>query len=487
MDIKEQKIADIRKEMNDLISLVERESEGRRAIHEVELKVFRELLKVGLSLLKYYIMLVSFNLTSKDKLDSQGNTLENKGSKKREYFSIFGQLSFMQTKYYSVVDKTCYPLSKALNLPRGIYSYLLQDWMSYGAVDLDFQQSVDQLERILGHCICAEQSSRITYKKSKDVSAFYEQKDWTKIEDGTHLSLGLDGKGIRIRRSETDRAAENTVVRLGRGENRNTKKEATVSVTSSFTPKVRCSKDLIDSLFLVEKEVVVEKKKKCHEWHEQKHIRAFLSAKKEGIRYGIENLIARDCTSKKRIVILVDGDRSLEKSVKEIAEEKGITNRIDAYVLDFIHLLEYVWKVANAYMGETDVGRENWVKRQASLLLNSNYKKVLQEWKNIEEYGELSKTHLYNVQRGITYLSNHSHMVDYKAYLEKGYPITTGAVESACGHFVKARMEKAAMHWGKQGAQDMLDIRAAKKNNNWEEYMTYSINNEQSELYGNVA
>ena len=50
-------------------------------------------------------------------------------------------------------------------------------------------------------------------------------------------------------------------------------------------------------------------------------------------------------------------------------------------------------------------------------------------------------------------------MVDYKVYLEKGYPITTGAIESACGHFVKARMERGAMHWGKQGAQNILDIR----------------------------
>lgn len=29
-------------------------------------------------------------------------------------------------------------------------------------------------------------------------------------------------------------------------------------------------------------------------------------------------------------------------------------------------------------------------------------------------------------------------MIDYKTYLSKGYPITTGAVESACGHFIKA-------------------------------------------------
>lgn len=487
MDIKEQKIVEIRKQMDGIISIVEKESEERSAIHTVELKVFRELLKMGLSLLKYYVMLIGFTLTDKDKQDSEGKKLENKGSKPRNYFSIFGQFTFMQTKYYSVADKACYPLSKALGLPKGIYSYLLQDWMSYGAVDLDFQQSVDYLERILGHCIYPSQSSRLTYEKSKTVEAFYKQKDWTKVKDGTHLSIGFDGKGIRIRRCETDRAAESTVVRLGKGKNKNTKKEATVSVSSSFTPKIREPEELITSLFSVQTEVVKKTKKKHHQWHEEKHIRAFLSAKRRGICYGIENLLERDNTCKKRIVVLIDGDRSLEKAVKDIAEEKGITDRIDAYILDFIHLLEYVWKIANAYMGETNLGRENWVKRQATLLLNGNYKKVLKGWENIKQYATLSKNGLHNVQRGITYLGNHSHMVDYKVYLEKGYPITTGAVESACGHFVKARMERGAMHWGKQGAQNILDIRAAKKNNDWEQYMAYSIDNEQKELYGNVA
>ncbi len=78
-------------------------------------------------------------------------------------------------------------------------------------------------------------------------------------------------------------------------------------------------------------------------------------------------------------------------------------------------------------------------------------------------------------------------MLDYKTYLAKGYPITTGAVESACGHFIKSRMDRAAMHWGKAGAQKMLDMRAIKKNENWEEYLKYFIQKEQDMQYKNAA
>lgn len=91
----------------------------------------------------------------------------------------------------------------------------------------------------------------------------------------------------------------------------------------------------------------------------------------------------------------------------------------------------------------------------------------------------LSKNQQYNLERGITYVRNHQHMMDYKTYLEKGYPVTTGAIESACGHFVKSRMQRNAMYWGKQGAQKMLNIRAVKKNGDWLDYVDEYISAEQ--------
>ncbi|MCP3894993.1 MAG: hypothetical protein GY706_10245 [Bacteroides sp.] len=44
-------------------------------------------------------------------------------------------------------------------------------------------------------------------------------------------------------------------------------------------------------------------------------------------------------------------------------------------------------------------------------------------------------------------------------------------------------MERNAMHWSKLGAQEMLNIRAVKKNNDWPEYMKHYIDKEQQRLY----
>lgn len=485
MEIKEQKKAKIYKHLEQILDNLDKQAKRGQKLHEVELDVFHSLLALGLLLIKHYISLVrELSKIKGTPLDSEGKKMRNKGHRSCSYFSVFGRLEIDRIKYYSKKDKTHYALDAELGLPKDSYSYVLTDWMSYGSVEMDFEQSVNQLERILGHSLYGMQSSRQTYSLSKDVDSYYDQKDWSgQKEVGMHFSVGYDGKGVPIIRSETDRAKESASVRLGKGKKRGVKKEATVSVSSSFTAKKRSAEEIITALFHKEQLVEESLKLERHQWHEDKHVRAFLSNKVQAISYGIDNVLKRDLTNSKPIIVLIDGDRGLEKAVLKVVKEKGIQHRVKACVLDFIHVLEYVWKVANAKFGEKHPDRESWVERQARLLLNSQTDKVIAEWKAIKEEKKLKPTQALNLKRAITYLSNHKHMVKYKTYLRRGYPITTGAVESACGHFIKSRMERNAMHWGKKGAQEMMNIRAVKKNNDWDDYLEQFIEKEQKQLY----
>jgi len=485
MEIKEQKKVRIHKQLEQIIEKVEKQAREGKRIHEVELDLFRSLLRVGLLLLKYYIGIVR-GITKAQGIptDSLGKKMRNKGNKSSPYFSVFGKTEVDRVKYYSKTDKTYYALDVALGLPKDSYSYVLTDWMSYGSVEMDFEQSVNQLQRILGHSLWGMQSSRQTYHLSKEVDNYYDQKDWSEQEEtGTHFSVGFDGKGVPIIRSQTHRAKESVSTRLGKGQKKGVKKEATVSVSSSFTAKKRSAEEIITALFHKEQIRVDQVKTERHEWHEHKHVRAFLSDKVKAIDYGIDNILKRDQTNSKPIIVLIDGDRALEKAVLKIVKQKGIEKRVEACILDFIHVLGYVWMVANAKLGEKHPDRENWVERQAKLLLTSQTDKVLEEWKAIAKGKKLKSTQTRNLKRAITYLTNHKHMVKYKTYLKRGYPITTGAVESACGHFIKSRMERNAMHWGKKGAQEMMNIRAIKKNNDWDDYLGKFIDQEQKQLY----
>lgn len=489
MLIKEQKVNDIRNKLESIILEVDKQAAKGSKLHEVERSLFTNLLSLGFMLLSYYISVVSDLIKEKGTpLDSQGKKMHHTGTRARSYVSIFGRLGISRPKYYSCVDKVHYALDSYLGLPAHTYSYVLVDWMTYNSVDMDFEQSAEQLSRILGQNFYASQSKRLSDRLSVGVPAYYEQQDWSDLDqdETTHLSVGFDGKGIPLIRSATERANQSTSTRLGKGKKRGVKKEATLSVSSSFTSKKRGTEEIIAALFSSSVSETSPKPTK-HTWHQDKHIRAFLSDKSQAIRYGFEQALARDKSQQKPIVVLIDGDRSLEKAVKKVVEDKKIEHRMAAYVLDFIHLLEYVWKVANAHLGEKHPGREDWVKKQAGHLLNNQSQKVLGDWKKILEDKTLTPTQFKNTQAAITYLSNHQHMVAYKTYLEKGFPITTGAVESACGHFIKSRMERNAMHWNRDGAQNMLNIRAVKKNNNWDDYLENYIHQEQCDLYNLAA
>ena len=81
------------------------------------------------------------------------------------------------------------------------------------------------------------------------------------------------------------------------------------------------------------------------------------------------------------------------------------------------------------------------------------------------------------------YLEQNLERMRYNEYLAAGYPIASGAVEGACRHLVKDRLERAGMHWTIAGAQGMLDVRSIYVSGHWEEYQTYRIERETARLY----
>jgi len=66
-----------------------------------------------------------------------------------------------------------------------------------------------------------------------------------------------------------------------------------------------------------------------------------------------------------------------------------------------------------------------------------------------------------------------------KECLARGFLISTGAIENACGHFVQSRMERNGMRWSLKGAKNMLNLRAVNKNKDWDIYMRYYIEKRQ--------
>ena len=91
------------------------------------------------------------------------------------------------------------------------------------------------------------------------------------------------------------------------------------------------------------------------------------------------------------------------------------------------------------------------------------------------------------IRSAVEYLANNKDHLRYDEYLAAGYPIGSGVAEGACRHLVKDRMEQTGMRWTVEGAQAMLHTRALYLNGQWEEFLEYRIEQEQTRLYGSVA
>ena len=91
------------------------------------------------------------------------------------------------------------------------------------------------------------------------------------------------------------------------------------------------------------------------------------------------------------------------------------------------------------------------------------------------------------MQGVITYYENNRAHMRYDEYLAAGYPICSGVAEGACRHLVKDRLEQTGMRWPVDGAQAMLHTRSLYLNGQWDEFLEYRVQTEQTTQYGKRA
>jgi hypothetical protein len=138
----------------------------------------------------------------------------------------------------------------------------------------------------------------------------------------------------------------------------------------------------------------------------------------------------------------------------------------DAYphaisILDYYHAAEYLHDFSKEHFKENEQGTV-WVKRQKELLLESKVRMVLENVKSLKAKCKESK-------KLIEYYESNIERMDYASYLTIGSGlIGSGAIESAHRTVIQKRMKQSGQRWSKRGAQNMLNLRVTRKNNQWE-------------------
>ena len=155
----------------------------------------------------------------------------------------------------------------------------------------------------------------------------------------------------------------------------------------------------------------------------------------------------RDPRHERTWVALVDGDNHQIEMIRAQAAARGIDLVI---LIDFIHVLEYLWKAAWCFHPPRDPAIEAWVTAQALSILHGRAAQVTQTIRQLAAARppRSGSEHAKIIRKTLTYLDAKQPYLDYPRALASGWPIATGVIEGACRHLVQDRMGITGARWG---------------------------------------
>ena len=185
----------------------------------------------------------------------------------------------------------------------------------------------------------------------------------------------------------------------------------------------------------------------------------------------------RDPGHRRTWIALVDGDIYQLGLIQAQAAARGITLAI---LVDFIHVLEYLWKAAWCFHAPRDPAMEDWVIAQALDILHGRTGEVIARIGQLaaEHPPKPGGEHAKIIRKTLSYLQNKLPWMDYPQALAAGWPIATGVIEGACRHLVQDRMGITGARWSLDGAQAILWLRAIHASGDTGAYWDYHITQE---------
>jgi len=388
--------------------------------------------------------------------------------RERQLATVFGRVTHRRLAYRQRGCGALHPADAALNLPVELHSHGVRRLAAVEAARGSFDDATRVICERTGSTIGKRQVEQLAVRAAQDFHSFYRTRRREPVLDGDVLVGSVDGKGIvmladSLRELTRSKAASRKLKgRTSRGEKPNRKRMAEVGAVYEITPQPRTPRDVLARS--CEQQAPPPRAK--NKWLTA----SVVQDADEVIAEVFDDADRRDPERTRMLVILVDGNRHQIRCAQAQARER---QRPITIIIDFIHVIEYLWTATWCFHNEGDPQAEDWVHDRALAILTGNAVAVAQGIRRFATRRNLTGPRRTTADKCANYLDNQSPYLDYPTALNAGWPIATGIIEGACRHLVKDRMDITGARWGLQGAEAVLHLRAIRSNGDFDEYWRY--------------
>lgn len=158
----------------------------------------------------------------------------------------------------------------------------------------------------------------------------------------------------------------------------------------------------------------------------------------------------------KKKIVIADGAKWIWNWVDETYPDA-------LQILDFYHAKEHLCQFA-ALQWKDEQQKHHWISQQSLLLLNNKMDRVLD---NIQILTATDNKAAKARDALIAYYNNNKHRMEYQTYRNDGLLIGSGPMEAAHRSVIQQRMKLSGQRWTSKGVQQVANLRAANKSNQW--------------------
>ncbi len=405
--------------------------------------------------------------------------------KPRQLSTVVGKVTVTRLAYRQRGHRNLYPADMELNLPSRVYSHGLERLTAIEASRGSYAEASLAIERATGTRIAKRQLELLAVNAAADFDGFYETRPTPPGEPDDVLVLSADGKGIVMRpdalRPATATAAANTdhkiEKRLSKGEKRNRKRMAEVGAVYDLTPVARTPTDIMATTSTAtSNDNGNDPVPKDAPTADRKWVTASVTDNTATVIAAVfDEADRRDPNHTRTTIALVDGNNHQINRINTEATNRGIDVPV---IIDFVHVLEYLWDATWSFHPEGDPTAQEWVRTKALDILNGKARTVAAAIRRKATARGLTSSKRKGDDKAADYLTNKAPYLDYPQALTNGWPIATGIIEGACRHLVADRLDITGARWSLQGAEAILKLRALRTNGHLDEYWTHHTQQE---------